>query len=531
MSSDVLVVDPGELGELLATLFSQYGLTATCAKTGEQALELALRERPGAVVIEYDLHDADGLDVADLLREELGAKVVITYAHHHLSGDNRDELNARLNAVDASFSRPFRSRTLIERVAQLLGHGVDPPETSGEFVIMQVGSEEEPLLLDDEVQDATSYDDDEEDLVVDVDIRHLGDESAAGRDFVYEGSEKATAEEPRRAAPSASPVPDIDAHHATPTTGQREGVAVPISEISIERTKTGTRELAELLKKQRELQPLAPEHSSTAPASDGIQALAERQGRLTPRVLGDLLDAFHQSQTTGEVWLARGPAQRVILLVRGVIVGARTNVAGERLAYLLEKRGGAFADRLAVLREAHDAGRAADDDRTLEDDTLFKKLAIDSQLLDDNTLLRLLGEQTRRIVLGAFTWREGVYKVTLQGHGKRERRRVVMTVADAILRGALLTEPLEGLREAAPDDARFGPNPDAPYGLDQLTLSPEEARVVVAMDGTKTMADIATLHPEVAERTRRGLAAGLLRLELLRFAGKGHAEARRISFF
>lgn len=529
MSSDVLVVDPGELGELLATLFSQYGLTATCAKSGEQALELALRERPGAVVIEYDLHDADGLDVADLLREELGAKVIITYAHHHLSGDKRDELSARLSGVDASFSRPFRSRTLIERVAELLGHGVDPPETSGEFVIMQVDSDEEPLLLDDEVPGAGHYDDDDDDLVVEVDIRHLGDESAAGRDFVYEGSTTAASEEPARVAPSTSPVPDIDAHHATATTGQREGVSVPISEISLERTKTGTRELAEILKKQRELQPLTAD-ASKATSTDGIQPLAERQGRLTPRVLGDLLDAFHQSQTTGEVWLARGPAQRVILLVRGVIVGARTNVAGERLAYLLEKRGGAWAERLAALREAHDQGRD-DDDRSLEDDTLFKKVAIDSQLLDDNTLLRLLGEQTRRIVLGAFTWREGVYKVTLQGHGKRERRRVVMSVADAILRGVLLTEPLEALREAAPDDARFGPNPDAPYGLDQLTLSPEEARVVVAMDGTKTMADIETLHPEVAERTRRGLAAGLLRLELLRFAGTGHAEARRISFF
>lgn len=520
MSSDVLVVDPGELGELLATLFLQHGLTATCAKGGEQALELALRERPGAVVIEYDLPDADGLDVADLLRDELGAKVVVTYAQHDLSGDDRDQLRQRLDEFDASFSRPFRSRALIQRVAELLGHGVSPPETTSEIAI-PTSQEEEPLLLEEEVQDAARYDEDDDDLVVDIDIQHLGDEHGPGHDLGY--GPPPPDEEPPAPPPapaSSSPVPDLQAHVAAPTTGQREGVAVPISELAQERTKTGTHKLAALLERAR-MQPLPPDEPEQGTA---LEPLAERRGRLTPRVLGDLLDAFHQSQTTGEVWLARGPAQRVILLVRGVIVGARTNVAGERLVHLLERHGGPWPGRVEALKSSQP-------DATLDDDTVFKAAALESRLLDEALLLRLLGEQTRRIVLGAFTWREGVYKVTLHGHGKREKRRVVLSVADAILRGALLTESIEALREAAPDDVRFGPNPDAPYGLEQLTLSPDEARVVVALDGTKTMNDIATLYPEVSERTRRGLAAGLLRLELLRFAGKGHAEARRISFF
>lgn len=519
MSSDVLVVDPGELGELLATLFSQYGLKAACAKGGEQALEVALREQPGAIVVEYDLHDSDGLDVAELLREELGSKIVLTYAHHHLSGEQRDEFSRRLRTVDASFSRPFRSRSLIEKVAELLGHGVEPPETSGEFVIIPPDDDEEVLLLEDEAGDTGHVehhvDDEDDDLIVDVDLRHLGDKTAPGHEFAYDGGEEPPPE-PAGAPASSSPVPDLQAHAVPSTTGTREGVAVPISELEYERTKTGTRELADLLKKVRELGPQATE--SAAPA-DGIQPLGERKGRLTPRVLSDLLDAFHQSQTTGEVWLARGPAQRVLLLVRGVIVGARTNIAGERLLHLLEKRGIVPAEKLAALQRFGD------------DDGGFKKLAVSSGVLDETTLLRLIGEQTRRIVLGAFTWRDGIYKTTLLGHGKRERRRVVMSVGDAILRGVLLTEPLEGLRDAAPDDARFGPNPDAPYGLGHLTLTPDEARIVVAMDGTKTMGDLATLYPEVNERTRRGIAAGLLRLELLRFAGKGYAEARRISFF
>ena len=42
-----------------------------------------------------------------------------------------------------------------------------------------------------------------------------------------------------------------------------------------------------------------------------------------------MLDAFHQSQTTGELWLQNGKARRVLFLRRGVIAGARSNVEGE----------------------------------------------------------------------------------------------------------------------------------------------------------------------------------------------------------
>lgn len=482
MSSDVLVVDPGELGELLATLLLQHGLTTSCAKGGEQALEVALRERPGAIVIEYDLPDADGLDVAELLRDELGAKIVVTYAPHALSGADRDQVLERVRHFDAAFSRPFRSRELIQRVAELLGHHVARPETTSE-IARPMPTEEEPLLLeevDDEGNasdvDVTQEDEpaDDDDLVVDVDVQHFADEEPPGPELGY-GFPPPRAEEP----PPPPFAQEASAAALQTPSGPREGVAVPISELEVERAKTGSVKLAELLEKVR-LNP--PEPPSAPEPRSPKEPLGERRGRLTPRALSDLLDAFHQSQTTGEIWLSRGQAQRVILLLRGAIVAARTNVDGERL-------------------------------------------------VEEALLRRLLGEQTRRVVLGAFTWRDGTYRVTLTGHAKREKRRVSLSVADAILRGALLTETIEALREAAPDDVRFAPNPDAPYGLEQLTLSPDEARIVVALDGTKTMGDIATLYPELNERTRRGIAAGLLRLELLRFAGKGHAEPRHISFF
>ena len=63
----VLVVDSGELGELLAALLGQYGMAASRARSGEEALEIALAERPRVAIIEHDLPDAGGVDVAELL--------------------------------------------------------------------------------------------------------------------------------------------------------------------------------------------------------------------------------------------------------------------------------------------------------------------------------------------------------------------------------------------------------------------------------------------------------------------------------
>jgi DNA-binding NarL/FixJ family response regulator len=453
VGAEVVVVGPGELGELLATLFSQYGIAASCARTGEQALDVVLAEEPGVVIIEADLADADGMDLAALLKDELSVKVILTYAQHHLSDDRRDEFTARLRGVDAAFSRPFRSRTLIESAARLLGYEVDP-ELSGEFMIVRETPREDALI---------------------------------------EGEE----------------VPDVPPDQTSEV--EREPVSVPITEVVRPVVRTDPAALSSLLAEKRA--------GPTTEAQPG--PVGERSGRLTPRVLCDLLDAFHQSQTTGELWLSKGDAKRVILLVRGVVVGGRTNIRSEQLL--------AFAHRKKALSPAQvaqvQAAIAKDPARSV------REVALADGLLSEETLKRLLLDQTRRIVLSSFAWRDGTWRETLLGHGKHEPHRVEMPIGDAILRGVQLTEHLDALREAAPDDARFAPNPDAPYSLHQLRLTADEAQLVVATDGTKTIEDLRTLFPKIEERAVRGLAAGLQRLELLRFVGHGPAEPRRISFF
>jgi CheY-like chemotaxis protein len=475
--AEVLVVEPGELGELLATLLGQYGMSAVRARSGEEALERALERRPSVVVVEYDLPDASGADVGELLRSELGCRVVLTYAQG-LIAEADEELLRRIGAMDASFARPFRSLTLVETAARLLGRELQRGDDVAAAIPLS-STEGAPVT-------AAPF------------------EGAAGSSLGA-GIEDATSELSFEPALVSSAGAALVTGEGPPV--EADGPAPPLKE----KAPFSPGALGDLWQRVKDRRGAPVERK--APTDEGA---------LSPRALADMLDAFHQSQTTGELWLQNGRARRVLLLRRGSIVGARSNIETEELSTLGLRRGALTPETADLVRKDVLGGARK---------TIVEAL-IARGLLPERALRGLVEEHVRRIALGAFTWQSGSMKVTLEGRAAREAVPVHVPVGDIIVRSILLTEGDEALRAAAPDDARFSPAADGGYGLEDLTLSADEARVVVAMDGTKTVTDLITLFaPVPAERTIRGLAAGLLCLHLVRFVGWGHAEARRITFF
>ena len=115
--------------------------------------------------------------------------------------------------------------------------------------------------------------------------------------------------------------------------------------------------------------------------------------------------------------------------------------------------------------------------------------------------------------------------------GESAAEWILVDFGDVIVHAIILTESDEALKKAAPDDARFATASDATYGLEHLKLSPQETRVAIAMDGTKTISDLLALFDQVPPRVIRGLAAGLFCLHLTHLKGRGPARARNISFF
>ncbi|MDP2342246.1 MAG: DUF4388 domain-containing protein [Deltaproteobacteria bacterium] len=509
---DVLVVDPGELGELLATLLTQYGLSAALVQTGEAALGTALDARPTVVVIEAELADTSGLELAELLRAELGCKIVLTHPPGMSSSANPDvqrDVRARVRTLDAAFARPFRSLALIETVARLANRALvrpDAPSSSSPLTSTEGEAIDEliDIPMDDDAFDATAPP-----ALMDHEV------SFADLDDLP----------PVRSGPPgpAAHLPILVLDDVDDGLKISVEAARPLAEVldeAAQKKQSGAftpGELGELWKRVKTRRQAisgtgAATTSTTQPDTEGV---------LTPRTLADVLDAFHQSLTTGELWLESGAGRRVLLLKRGVLVGARSNLVGEDVLSLMVKRG------------------ALDDDAAAEVSRLVKsgafKTAADAvialDLVPEKELEALVEEHVRRVAIGAFSWAEGRYRLTLDGRAAKETSPAQVFVGDAIVHAMVLTESESSLEKAAPDDARFAPATDGAYGLEHLNLSPQEARVIIAMDGTKTIGDLIALCKPLAPRVVRGLAAGLFCLHLTRFVGHGPAAARKISFF
>lgn len=512
---DVLVVDPGELGELLTTLLSQYGLSAARVQTGEQALGMALDAKPAVVVVENDLADLSGLDLAELLQQELQARVVLTHAPGLPFADAT--IAARVRALDAAFARPFRSLALIEMVARLAEKPLVRP--GGEAAVGPLTSTEGMPI--EELADLIDIPFDDEDAEARIAAPALGDDEVS---FASVADSQVPELLLETIAPEGFDEPTVPTQKTTSAEAAR-----PLQEVLEEEARQKQQgafspgELAELWKRVKARRST----TSTRPSDP------DPEGQLSPRVLADLLDAFHQSLTTGELWLEHDQGKRVLLLKRGVLAGARSNLVGEDLLSLLKKK------------------KVLDDDDAAEVETLvatgtFKTAAdavVGLDLVDAKALVVHVEEQVRRTAIGAFGWGHGRYRLTLEGRAAKEPVPAQVFVGDAIVHAMLLTETDAALAAAAPDDARFAPSTDGAYGLEHLKLSPQEARIVIAMDGTKTIGDLVTLFAppptdglaaqQRANITRlvRGLAAGLFCLHLLRFVGHGPAAARKISFF
>jgi hypothetical protein len=242
---------------------------------------------------------------------------------------------------------------------------------------------------------------------------------------------------------------------------------------------------------------------------------------LSPRALADLLDAFHQSQMSGELWLENHEgARRVLLLRRGQLAGARSALPGEDLLTLLLRR---------KLLTPRDAARAVALVRSEEHPTVTDAL-LTMGLVETAKMEQMIELHVRRVAVGAFGW-QGRYRFTLENRAAREAVPVRVNIGDVIVHAMVLLESTPALEQAAPDDARFAPSAESSYRIEHLRLAPLEERIVRAMDGTKTIGDLLTLFAPTPPRLVRGLAAGLFCLHMTRFVGRGAASARKISFF
>ena len=134
MSERVLVVDDEQpILRAMAVNLRARGYAVDVAATGEEALELATRHHPDAVVLDLGLPGIDGIDVIRGLRGWSAVPILILSA--------RDDRGSKVTALDAGaddyVSKPFDMEELLARLRAALRRGSS-------------GSAEEPIVETDD---------------------------------------------------------------------------------------------------------------------------------------------------------------------------------------------------------------------------------------------------------------------------------------------------------------------------------------------------------------------------------------------
>ncbi|MFH1811180.1 MAG: DUF4388 domain-containing protein [Pseudomonadota bacterium] len=275
----VLIVDPTEAGEKLARFCADRGLTVLRARSAEQALDFIVEGRPEAAVVEMELPDAPGTDLAQILADDARVPLFLATASRLPADDPL--LDDVMLGVEGLLPKPYNHDEVLAALARVLDTTVAALEQAAAASVDAQGKRWGS-------EDLT----DEESVVV-------LEEVVGGADSAEE--------------PPLEQAPLDDAAEAAGVDSQAALDLVAIWERKIEAYR------AVDLRKPLDL--------------------GERSGTLDRNSVGELLDRFYRARRSGELALVRGKAKRLIVFADGNPVFARSNIARERLGTQLVQLG------------------------------------------------------------------------------------------------------------------------------------------------------------------------------------------------
>jgi DNA-binding response OmpR family regulator len=118
MADTVLVVDDEEyVRELLKTFLTETGYQVIVASHGEEALELAKKERPQVIILDVKMPGIDGIETCRRLKSDEGTGVIPVIVATAL----RETLPEVLDAGANDFvTKPFHLTELLTRIRSIL---------------------------------------------------------------------------------------------------------------------------------------------------------------------------------------------------------------------------------------------------------------------------------------------------------------------------------------------------------------------------------------------------------------------------
>lgn len=233
------------------------------------------------------------------------------------------------------------------------------------------------------------------------------------------------------------------------------------------------------------LQPPVPNDPARATAiniaAEAAMAGGTERGELKDN-LPQLINAFHQSQETGELLLLRGRIKKLIFFRHGRPVFARSNVISDRLGPFLMRVGKISEGQLAEARQLCGG-----------DENHLDQALIKLGLLTKVELPYFMGQQIKSIIYSTFCWEDGAYELTFRKDAPAHPLELDFHPANLILRSIRRLYKPERLRRLLAPEERVIPSLQPTYALNEIDLEPWEAQLLPRADGTRTVAELMSL--------------------------------------
>ena len=192
------------------------------------------------------------------------------------------------------------------------------------------------------------------------------------------------------------------------------------------------------------------------------------EGRLDEQDLPDLVQELSRERWTGTLRLQRDEHRIGIVAEEGKLVFASSSNPDYRLGPRLLRRG------LITLRQLEDAGRAISPGKRLG------TVLVEQGMLDSKELVRGVVDQTRDIILLAFQWSTGGYRLE-PGPPAGEAIKLGISTPELILEGISQVEAWSRVERGCGGlTARYAAVPGSEALFNQLTLDVDQAALARA---------------------------------------------------
>jgi serine/threonine protein kinase/curved DNA-binding protein CbpA len=241
------------------------------------------------------------------------------------------------------------------------------------------------------------------------------------------------------------------------------------------------------------------------------------QGSLSDATLAELIREVYRARHTGILHIERDSTSKRIYFKKGNVVFANSDVNEDRLGEFLIRSG--EIDRQQFDRVS---------ERMRKTGRRMGTTLIELELATREKLAELVRRQVQEIIYSVFDWDKGAYGFELLDRPVEEDIAVDLSTAELILIGVRTMKSLDHMRAALGGLDRVLRLTEDPLLLYQkMTLTPSEGYVLSRVDGSTSLAEIASISPLGEDETLRCVYA-LVSAGVVELASKSQPPTSRI---